>query len=560
MSAPPIPRVTLERFETEFRQVHLIHRAADYWAARRPDEAAVVNATRGTRLTWSQLQRGSRSMAAGLARMGFRKGDYLAAGLPLADEHILLEYACFRLGVIHAPLDLRLQPAEVLRSVASIGARGYAFPGAFPGKPGATDFGALGETVRQRCGSVEHLFQLAPAAQCIGGAVSLADLAARGEGGAPPGGTEVAETDGAQAIFTTGSTGSPKPALLSHRGITCQNLCLGTAFGFAPDQKVLCNLPASHVGGQAEILLTSLFMGGTAVTLEVFDPVKSLEAIERHGVTLLGQIPAMFEMEWRTADYARRNLGSLQKAVYGGQAVPRPFLERMLGMAPGIATGLGLTEASGFCTYTAVSPDAGSVEGGVGWAMPAYPLSIREAMNQDGTAGRQLAEGETGHVCFAGPQTFLGYVNDPEATAAALSTDGWLYTGDMGYAGEKGLHLAGRAKWVLKPAGYQVFPGDVENHFSALEGVASVGVVGHPHGMWHEAIMAFVEKRPGAEIAEAGLRRHARSLTSYMRPLHYVVLEPGSMPLNRTAKVDVPRLQQLAREEVARLRERGRWD
>jgi acyl-CoA synthetase (AMP-forming)/AMP-acid ligase II len=181
-------------------------------------------------------------------------------------------------------------------------------------------------------------------------------------------------------------------------------------------------------------------------------------------------------------------------------------------------------------------------------------------MNRDGTAGRQLAEGETGHVCFAGPQTFLGYVNDPEATAAALSTDGWLYTGDMGYAGEKGLHLAGRAKWVLKPAGYQVFPGDVENHFSALEGVASVGVVGHPHGMWHEAIMAFVEKRPGAEIAEAGLRRHARSLTSYMRPLHYVVLEPGSMPLNRTAKVDVPRLQQLAREEVARLRERGRWD
>jgi acyl-CoA synthetase (AMP-forming)/AMP-acid ligase II len=301
-------------------------------------------------------------------------------------------------------------------------------------------------------------------------------------------------------------------------------------------------------------------MGGTAVTLEIFDPVKSLEAIERHGVTLLGQIPAMFDMEWRTADYARRNLGSLQKAVYGGQSVPRSFLERMLGMAPAIATGLGLTEASGFCTYTAVSPDAGSVAGGVGWAMPAYPLAIREAMNPDGAAGRELAPGETGHVCFAGPQNFLGYVNDPEATRAALSADGWLYTGDMGYAGEKGLHLVGRAKWVLKTAGYRVFPGDVENHFSALDGVASVGVVGHAHAMWHEAIVAFVEKRPGAGISEAGLRRHARSLTSYMRPLHYVVLEPGAMPLNRTAKVDVPRLQEMAREEVARLRERGRWD
>jgi acyl-CoA synthetase (AMP-forming)/AMP-acid ligase II len=556
MNASRIPQVTLERFETAFRELHLIHRAADWWAARWPDDAAVINATRGTRLTWAQLQRGSRALAAGLKRLGFRKGDFLAASLPLADEHILLEFACFRLGVIHAPLDLRLQPAEVLRSVELIGARGYAFPG----KIGAADFGALAEAVRQRCGSVEHLLQLSPAGECLAGAVSLPGLLADGESEPLPDDAGVTEYDGAQVIFTTGTTGSPKPALLSHRGITCQNLCLGTAFGFGPEQKVLCNLPASHVGGQAEILLTSLFMGGTAVTLEIFDPAKSLEAIERYGVTLLGQIPAMFELEWRTADYPRRNLSSLQKAVYGGQAVPRGFLDRMLEMAPAIATGLGLTEASGFCTYTAVTPDAEQVAGGIGWAMPAYPFSIRAAMREDGTAGRALAPGEAGHVCFAGPQNFLGYINDLPATAAALSTDGWLYTGDMGYAGEHGLHFSGRAKWVLKPAGYQVFPGDVENHFATLEGVATVGVVGHPHHIWHEAIVAFVEKRPGAEIAEADLRRHARSLTSYMRPLHYVILEPGSMPLNRTAKVDVPRLQEMACEEARRLRERGRWE
>ncbi len=556
MSASPIPLVTLERFETAFREAHLIHRALDFWAARKPNDAALVNATRGTELTWARLLHGSRALAAGLASLGFRKGDFLAASLPLADEHILLEFACFRLGVIHAPLDLRLQPAEVLRCVEAVGARGYAFPG----KIGAADFGAVAEAVLRRCGSVEHLLQLATAGECIPGAVSLADVLARGEGQTAPDSAGVTEYDGAQVIFTTGTTGSPKPALLSHRGITCQNLCLGTAFGFGPDQRALCNLPASHVGGQAEILLTSLFMGGTAVTLEIFDPAKSLEAIERHGVTLLGQIPAMFELEWRTADYRRRNLGSLQKAVYGGQAVPRAFLDRMLEMAPAIATGLGLTEASGFCTYTAVTPDADQVARGIGWAMPAYPFSIREPMRQDGRAGRALAPGEVGHICFAGPQNFLGYVNDLPATAAALSTDGWLYTGDMGHAGEYGLHFSGRAKWVLKPAGYQVFPGDVENHFAALEGVARVGAVGHPHHIWHEAIVAFVEKRPGAEIDEADLRRHARSLTSYMRPLHYVILEPGTMPLNRTAKVDVPRLQEMASEEARKLRERGRWE
>jgi acyl-CoA synthetase (AMP-forming)/AMP-acid ligase II len=426
---------------------------------------------------------------------------------------------------------------------------------------GAADFGALGEAARGRCASIEHLLQFAPPGERIAKAIGFPDLLA--SAGAKTAGSfpMIAERDPAQVIFTTGSTGSSKPAILSHRGIACQNLCLARAFDFGPGHRVLCNLPASHVGGQAELLITTLFSGATAVTLEVFDPARSLDAIERYGVTLIGQIPAMFQMEWRTADYASRNLGSLRTAVYGGQSAPRAFLEQMRRMAPRIATGLGLTEASGFCTYTPLTPDIDAVAQGVGWAMPAYRMSIRQAMNGDGSAGTGLPQGEIGHVCFQGPQTFLGYLNDAGATAAALSSDGWLYTGDMGRLDEHGLHLAGRAKWVLKPAGYQVFPGDVEAHIAALADlVANVGVVGHPHPIWSEAIIAFVEKRPGAELTEAALRRHARSLTSYMRPLHYVIMEPGAMPLNRSAKVDIIRLQELAKEEVRKLRERGRWD
>ena len=561
MIGPPAPQVTLEQFEAGYRDRHLIHAAVDHWAAQRPGDTAILNASRGSRLTWAELQRGSMALAAELSRMGFRKGDFLAASLPLLNEHILLEYACFRLGVIHAPLDLRLRPAEVLRCLGMIRARGYAFPGRIAG----LDFAELAEAVRPRCDSVEHWIQFAPPGECIAGAVSFADVMARarprGHPGAAAAPSDVAERDGAQVIFTTGSTGSPKPALLSHRGIACQNLCLGTAFHFTPEQRVLCNLPASHVGGQAEVLMTTLFMGGIAVTVEVFEAVKSLEAMERLGVTLIGQIPAMFQLEWRTADYGRRNLASLRTAVYGGQAVARPFLDEMLKMAPQIATGLGLTETSGFCTYTALTGDAGAVARGIGRAMPAYPMSIRQPMNGDGTAGAEVLAGEIGHVCFSGPQTFLGYVNDLEATAATLASDGWLYTGDMGRVDEYGLHFSGRAKWVLKPAGYQVFPGDVETHFSALaDRVANIGVVGHPHRIWSEGIMAFVEKRPGADLTEAELRKHARSLTAYMRPLHYVILEPGAMPLNRTAKVDVIRLRELAKEEVGRLRERGRWD
>ncbi len=545
-----IPNVTPELFG---RSPHLIHEAVDRHAAERPDDLAIINATRGTRATWAELSQASKALAAELQRMGLRKGDFFATSLPLLTEHIILEYACFRLGVIHAPLDLRLSPAEVMRCLGLIRPKAYAFP---PKTPFA-DFAALGEAVRANCPYIEHFVQFSAPADCIAGAESFAAVMSRAGGEFT---ADIVETDGAQVIFTTGSTGSPKPALLSHVGITCQNLGLGSAFHFGPGQRVLCNLPSSHVGGQAELLMTSLYMGGTAVVLEIFDAVKSLDAVEQHGVTLIGQIPAMFQMEWRTDGYVRRNLSSLRAAVYGGQSVPRSFLDAMLKMAPNIGTGLGLTEASGFCTYTECTPDADLVDRSLGFAMPVYPMTIRREMTHDGLAGAEVPEGELGHVCFRGPQTFLGYVNDPEATARAISKDGWLYTGDMGFVNEAGLHFAGRAKWVLKPAGYQVFPGDIENHIARLPQVGNVGVVGHQHGIWGEGVIAFVEKRAGTELTDVELKKHARSLTSYMRPLHYVILEPGTMPLNRTAKVDVVKLQEMARDEVAHLRGRGRWD
>jgi acyl-CoA synthetase (AMP-forming)/AMP-acid ligase II len=551
----PLPLVTAEQLARESAGRSLVHQSLDYWAERSPDAVAIVNATRGTSLTWQQLRDASLVVEQNLRRLGFRKGDFLAASLPLLSEHIILEYACFRAGVIHAPLDLRLGPAEVLREVASIGARGYAHLGKTP----LADFRDLAAAVKARCPSVEHLLQFSPEMECIDGAIPAAKLFEPPASWLPP--VRIAPEDGVQVIFTSGSTGSPKPALLSHSGIVCQNLCLGTAFEFGPGQRVLANLPASHVGGQAEILMTTLFSGGTAVVLEIFDAALSLASIQKHRVTLIGQIPAMFQMEWRQGAYDAADFSSLRLAVYGGQAVPRPFLEKMRTMAPLVATGLGLTETSGFVTYTPVTDSVEDLDGTLGFAAPAYPMSVRQPMLGDGSAGSELPAGEIGEVCFRGPQTFLGYVNNPEATAQVLSSDGWLYTGDMGLIDERGLRLAGRTKWVIKTAGYQVFPGDVENHLSQLaDQVASAGVVGCEHALWGEALVAFVEKRPGANLTEADLRRHARSLAGYMRPLHYVLLEPGQMPLNRSVKVDVPKLQEMARAEVAKLRERGRWD
>ncbi|MCK5346667.1 MAG: AMP-binding protein, partial [Candidatus Heimdallarchaeota archaeon] len=131
----------------------------------------------------------------------------------------------------------------------------------------------------------------------------------------------IKETDGCQVIFTTGSTGFPKPALLSHRGITSQNLCLAYGFKMEESDSMLVNLPASHVGGQAEQLMTPLFMGGKVVVLNSFKPDLSLEAIQKYKVTTFGQIPALFNYEWMLPNYDEYDLSSLKFALYGGQSV-----------------------------------------------------------------------------------------------------------------------------------------------------------------------------------------------------------------------------------------------
>jgi len=222
---------------------------------------------------------------------------------------------------------------------------------------------------------------------------------------------------------------------------------------------------------------------------------------------------------------------------------------------------LGLTETAGFATYSPLDGTVDDILAGVGFDMPVYPMTIRQEMKADGSAGDEMAAGETGNICFSGPQTFLGYVNAPEATAATVSTDGYIYTGDLGFVDDKGLHFAGRAKLVIKPKGYQVFPAQIEDHFCELrDKVAVCAVVGVEHEVFSEGIVCFVEQKPGTDLTVEELQGHARGMASYMRPLHYVVLEPAGLPLNRVAKTDYVVLKEQAAEEVKALRARGEWD
>ena len=285
--------------------------------------------------------------------------------------------------------------------------------------------------------------------------------------------------------------------------------------GFASDAKTifLNNLPPSHVACTTEVMQATITIGGTMIVMD-FDPKRCLAAIQELKVTHIAGIPALFTMLWRYPDYKKYDLSSLKVSGYAGQAVPRPWAEQLQAMTPHMCTGLAMTEMAGVATTTNVPCTVDDLMNGVGYYLPSTPVTIREAMNPDGTAGKEKPAGEVGEICFQGPQVFLGYLNDPENTAKSISSEGVLYTGDLGSYDDKGLHFAGRRKFVIKPKGYQVFPSDVEEHIAkSLQGkIGSIAVIGAEHDIFTEGIMAFAEVPDG--VAHNS-RRHPRCLQGY---------------------------------------------
>ncbi|TNF25236.1 MAG: long-chain fatty acid--CoA ligase [Deltaproteobacteria bacterium] len=534
----------------------------------RPTQLALIEHNTGAHVTWAEFDRAVDAFAAKLLSLGLRRGDVVATTLPFTKEHVYLQYACFRVGVIIAPLDLRLRAAEILTAFGKIHPRAYFFLGNTP----KVDFRPIIREVMAGAPDVEHWVQFQQEMDgVLPGAVHVktfaADLKVRYllsklTGSVRRASRAVDKRDPALIIFTTGSTGAPKAALLCHENILLQNAAVARSFGVTSKDRMLVNLPPSHVGGQTEQLMTIIYGGGVTVLLHVFDAAESLAAVAAHKVTLLGQIPALFAMQWRLPNYADYDLSSLRFAIYGGQGVDRPFLERLVAMAHLPGTGLGLTETAGFCTYTPVGWGLEEIASGVGYAAPTCPMTVREPMREDGFAGPEKAPGETGELCFSGPQIFLGYLNDEEATRKTISRDGFLYTGDLGWVDDTGVHFAGRSKFVIKPRGYQVFPGEVETFIAHAfpEDVALVGVIGVPHAIWSEGIVAFVELRPGATLDRAALDARLKDIAAYKRPAHVVFVGEGELPLNRVAKLDYLSLRARAKEEVDALQQGGGWD
>jgi acyl-CoA synthetase (AMP-forming)/AMP-acid ligase II len=552
-----------------------IHR----WAELEPGRTAMIQHEDGRSLTYGKFSTLIDFFALKLMDMGIGKGDRVATQLVLVPEHLALLYACFRIGAIMAPLDVRLSAAEVVRDLNKIEPRAFFFLGNTP----VRDFREVGRAVREGCPSVEHLVQFTPdpgPGDILEGAVAVTRLMDRKRlvwlklkdlvtGGLKKAYAGVDTRTPALIIYTTGTTGEPKPAVLCHENIIVQNQILERGFG--PDRGksdfvCLVNLPPSHVGCVTETFMTTMYLGGTAVLLRIFDAKATLEAVERHRVTVMGQIPTMFRMLWNLPEYETRDLSSLEFVAYAGSAVDVGFLSKLAAMAPGFGTGLGMTENAGFATFTPRGISLEEMAGQVGQAFPDLArVTVRRPMNPDGTAGEELPDLETGEICYHPPIVFLGYYNQPEETRKAVSREGILYTGDLGHFrqmdGYRALYLSGRKKFVIKHKGYNVFPGEVEDHIARMPGVDTAEVVGMKHALFDEAILAFVRPRPGALFTSGEVLDHCRSIAAYKRPLHVEIWPADrNFPLTRSTKVDKMKLMEEAGSILERLRREGKWD
>ena len=514
-----------------------------------------------------------------LLDMGIGKGDRVATMLVLVPEHVILMYACFKIGAIIAPLDVRLKEAEVVRDLGKIKPKAFFFLGNTP----LRDFREVGKAVKENCPYVEYLVQFTPnpkPGELLEGAIAITDLMSKRElvslkikdlftGRLQKAHSQIDPHTPALIIFTTGTTGEPKPAVMSHENIIIQNEVLARGFGYGIERdelRMLINLPPSHVGCVTEQLMTTLYLGGTAYMLRIFDPRLTLEAIEKHRITVLGQIPTQYRLEWALPEYGNYDLSSLRFAIYGGSAVDTVFLGEMAKMAPGFGTGMGMTETAGFYTFTAPNITVEEMAGQVGAAFDELaPVTIRKPPRPDGTAGEELPDGEIGEICVHGPIVFQGYYNLPDETAKSVTKDAVLYTGDMGYykmvGSHRALFLSGRQKFVIKQKGYQVFPDEVQDFIATHPKVDLVDVVGVKHRLFDEGIFAFVRPKQGVDLTAEEIAEHCKGIAAYKRPQHIEIWpHDKEFPLTRVAKVDKRELKTVAEEIVEKLRREGKWD
>lgn len=348
-------------------------------------------------------------------------------------------------------------------------------------------------------------------------------------------------------VYTSGSTGAPKGALLSARGIVrSAELTYAHWFGGADDLRTVAQHPINHVGWLVCECAAALVGGGLLFFRERFDGGATLRLIERERLNLWLAFPSMLGLAMQSDAWAAADLSSLHRIAFG--SLPTIDLVRRLRERTDavFCVSYGLTEASGGAvTATRDDDPLEVVATSIGPPVPGVEIRVID------TDGADVPDGSPGELMVRDESVFLGYLNRPDATAAVLGPDGWLHTGDAVTRDPDGsLRLVGRLREMFKSGGYNVYPTEVEGVIAEHAAVRTAAVVDAPDPLWSEVGVAYVVLAPGAQIDAEGLRAHARErLANYKVPKRFVIVD--ALPQLPNGKPDKLALRERARAEIA---------
>jgi fatty-acyl-CoA synthase len=455
----------------------------------------------GQDLTYGELDSRATRLAAGLAARGLRRGDRLATLTTTSPDHVATFFACARLGVALQPISWRLASAEVA----------YQLEDAEPSLLLASDDYA--ELARKAGTKVEIARIGDPTLEADG---EVEDVAR--------------DDDPLLLVYTSGTTGKPKGALLSHANCFWTNLSFDRTTSLRDGDVVLQVLPQFHVGGWNVQPLLAWWKGATVVLEPAFDAARALDLIAEHGVTTMMGVPATYLFLAHEPGFAVADLSSLRLAVVGGAPMPEALLETWIARGIEIVQGYGLTEAAP--NVLCLPPEEATRK--LGFAGKPYP-HVDVALRDADTGA--LVEGTgTGELVVRGPNVFAGYWRNAEATEAAFA-DGWLLTGDVAERDAEGFYrIAGRIKDMVISGGENVYPAEIEDVLHAHPAVLEAAVVGVPDERWGEACAAFVVLREGSNVGTEELQRLCRDrLARFKVPKTFAFVD--ALPRSSMGKV-----------------------
>jgi long-chain acyl-CoA synthetase len=494
-----------------------------------PDRPAVIRGD--MTLTYRQIDEYSSALAGGLVAQGVQPGDRVALTCPNLEWFPFAYYAILKAGAVVVPLNVLLKPREITYHLNDSGAKAYL---CFAGTP-ELPLGQAGYAGFQEAEGCET-FVILPAGLAEPSPIEGVPTAVELMAGQPMTFETVATRpdDTAVILYTSGTTGQPKGAELSHANMLLNARLADVLFEKQDNDVHLITLPLFHSFGQTTQMNLGFYTGATLVLLPRFTPEDALRLMDEHGVTVFAGVPTMYWAMLNTDPDAlgvdiKRIATNLRVSTSGGSAMP---LEVLKGFEDKfrvtVLEGYGLSETSPVATFN--HADRPTKPGSVG--QPVWGVRVRVV----DVEGNDLPVGEQGEVAIKGHNVMKGYLGRPEATAESIR-DGWFHTGDVGRLDEDGyLYITDRVKDMIVRGGFNVYPREIEEVLMTHEAVSLVAVIGVPHDQYGEEVKAFVVREAGASIEADELVAWSKANMAdykYPRLIEFV----DELPMNATGKI-----------------------